>query len=116
MSVLTDKIILLAKMKAEAKKLEEGIKELQTDLLQFHHLCSDTVTPFGKLSYQTRENYEIVDKTGLVKFVGQKAYNANSTISKSGVEKAIGELGFQEVLDKNLMAIKTVSEFFVLRK
>jgi hypothetical protein len=111
-----EKLFQLASLKKEAKELESYIKELQTDLIDVEGVACDTQTPFGKLAFQTRENYEILDKTGLVKFVGQKAYNANSSISKTGVEKAIGQLGFQEVLDKHFMAVKKISEFFVLRK
>lgn len=109
------KIVYLAKLKKEAKELDTLIKDTQAELLTEGVAC-DTVTEYGKLCFQTRENYETVDKMGLVRHIGQKAYNANSTISKSGVEKAIGELGFQEALDKGFMRIKGVSEFFVLRK
>ncbi len=111
-----DKLYQLASMKKEAKELETNIKELQTDLIENEGVACDTVTPFGKLAFQIRESYETVDKVGLIKFMGQKAYNAHSTISKTGVSKAIGDLGFQETLDKNLMTIKNVSQFFVLRK
>jgi len=110
-----EKITALAQMKKEAKELDDRIKTLQTELIAEGVAC-DTVTPFGKLCFQTRENYETVDKMGLIRHIGQKAYNANSSISKSGVERAIGELGFQEALDKELMRIKAVSQFFVLRK
>lgn len=111
-----DKLFQLASLKKEAKELEANIKKLQTDLIDEEGVACDTKTPFGKLAFQTRESYETLDKIGLIKHMGQKAYNAHSTISKSGVTKAIGELGFQEVLDKKFMSVKSVSEYFVLRK
>ena len=111
-----DKLFQLASMKKEMKEMEANIKELQTDLIENEGVACDTKTPFGKLAFQIRESYGTLDKIGLIKHIGQKAYNAHSTISKTGITKAIGELGFQEVLDKEYMEVKSVSQFFVLRK
>jgi hypothetical protein len=115
-ATVKEKLNELAFMKKDLKELEATAKELQRVLIEEDGVACDFVTPNGKLAFTMRENYEVTNKTGLIKQIGQKGYNAHSTISKSGVEKAVGELGFQEVLDKELMAIKTISQFFVLRK
>lgn len=111
-----EKIAALVQLKVKAKELETKIKILQTDLIENDGVACDFVVPEGKLAFQIRENYEILDKVALIKFLGQRVYNAHSTISKTGVTKAVGDLGFREALDKNLMAVKSVSQFFVLRK
>ena len=113
---IEEKVIQLASLKTDLKKLEAVIKELQTDLIVEEGVAVDFNTPYGKLSFQTRESYKIVDKVGLIKHIGQKAYNAHSTISKTEVTKAIGDLGFQEVLDKDFMSVKNISQYFMLRK
>jgi hypothetical protein len=112
---IEEKIIELAKMKTDAKDLEKKIKALQTELIE-EGVATDFETPYGKLSFKMRESFVVADKITLIKYIGQKAYNAHSTISKTGIQKAVGELGFQEVLDKGLMRIKSVSQYFELRK
>jgi hypothetical protein len=72
-------------------------------------------TSEGKLIYSTRENFELVDKQGIIKHLGQKVYNAHSTISKTAIEKAVGQLGFRLVLDEGLMKVKSISEYFMLK-
>lgn len=113
---IEEKISKLASLKTDLKRLETQVKELQTDLIVEEGVAMDFITEFGKLSFQTRETYATLDKIGLIKRIGQKAYNAHSTISKTEITKAIGDLGFQEVLDKGFMSVKNVSQFFMLRK
>ena len=113
---IAEKIEKLAKLKMQAKTLEAEIKERQVDLISVEGVAMDFITPYGKLSFQTRESYDTKDKIGLIKHIGQKAYNAHSTISKTGIKNAIGDLGFQEILDKGFMSVKSVSEYFMLRK
>lgn len=111
-----EKLNQLAKLKKQAKALEVEIKERQVDLIENEGVACDTITPFGKLAFSVRESYEVVDKIGLIKFLGQKAYNAHSTITKTGITKAIGELGFREAVDKDLVNLKNIAQYFILRK
>lgn len=106
---------VLAENKVMLKKLEEEIKAIQEELIARGVAC-DLKTTHGKLVYSTRTNYDLVDKHGIIKHLGQKVYNAHSTISKTGIEKAVGELGFQQVLDSGFMSVKSISEYFMLKK
>lgn len=111
-----EKLEKLAALKIAMKNMDSEIKALQKVLIEDDGVACDFVTPYGKLAFKTRENYQILDKVALIKHMGQKAYNAHSTISKTGITKAIGDLGFQEVLDRNLMGVKSMSQYFELRK
>lgn len=111
---IEEKAERLAFLKMRAKWIDEEIKEIQKELLTEGVAC-DLFTPMGMLVYSTRENYELVDKQGVIKHLGQKVYNAHSTISKTAIEKAVGQLGFQEVLDSGFMKVKNISEYFMLK-
>ena len=111
---IQEKANRLAYLKTKAKAIDEESKAIQKELLEEGVAC-DLFSSMGMLVYTTRENYELVDKHGIIKHLGQKVYNAHSTISKTAIEKAVGQLGFQEVLDSGLMKIKNVSEFFMLK-
>jgi len=111
-----EKLENLAALKVAMKNMDTEIKALQKTLIEEDGVACDYITEYGKLAFKTRENFEILDKVALIKHIGQKPYNAHSTISKTAIIKAIGELGFREILDRNLMGVKSFSQFFELRK
>jgi|GEM_PF-6763647 hypothetical protein len=113
--VVEEVAVRLALLKTQERRLKEEIKEAQQELLDAGVACN-LQTKYGKLAYTVRENYATSDQAGLIKFMGQKAFNAHATISKTGVEKAIGDVGFRDALDKGLMQVKNVSEYFMLKK
>ena len=70
----------------------------------------------GTFTKQTREFYGVLDKCALVKEMTFKVYKEHSTISKTGIIKAIGEKGFNSMEEKGVVAVSSTSEFFVFKK
>ncbi len=104
----------LGKLKADLKALTGAVKLVQEELLA-EGVASDLHTKHGKLAFTVRENYKVNNQPELIKFMGQKAFNNHASITKKGVQDAIGSQGVQDAMDKNLIAIKSVSEYFTLK-
>jgi len=83
-----------AEMKLDLKLLTTQIKEVQQELLD-DGVATDIETENGKLVFTVRENYKVNNQPG--------------------VQDAIGSQGVQDAMDKNLIAIKSVSEYFTLK-
>ncbi len=103
----------IAEIKSIIKSLDNECKNIQAKVLA-HSKLKKIKTPFGILFLRTRENYECKDKDMVINYMGQKDYNENSSISKAGIIKAIGEQGFTDIWDKGGMVITSVSKYYQL--
>jgi len=113
--VLKDLFDGMADAKIGIKTLEEKYKkdeEKAWDLLKvksYEH-------PMGIFTKNTREYYGVCDKCALVKEMTFKVYKEYSTISKSGIVKAIGEKGFDKMKEQGVVGVNSTAEFFVFKQ
>lgn len=105
----------MAKCKMIMKSAEETYKELEATALELYG--SETViTECGKFFPQERENWEVSDKDRLIKEITQKEYIKHSTITKSGIVKIVGDVGFKKLEEKGIVALKSISRFFIFKR
>ncbi len=113
--VLKDLFEEMAEAKISIKTKEEKYKEMEKkawDLLKvksYEH-------PMGKFTKNIREYYGVYDKCALVKEMTFKVYKEHSTISKSGIVKAIGEKGFDKMKEQGVVGVNSTAEFFVFKQ
>ncbi len=70
----------------------------------------------GTFSRVTKENWEVVDKQGIIALMGQEDYNEYSSISKTGITKAGGDNLFKKATGKGFIAAKSKTEYFTFKK
>lgn len=105
----------MGRLKTEMKELEERYKELQEHAISEYGLDS-VQTEFGTLKLSARENWSVVDKTGIIALMGLPSYKEHSSISKTGITKGIGKKGFEQAVAKKLVSLSSVSEYYQLKK
>lgn len=105
----------MAKCKMIMKSAEETYKDLEKVALELYGVESYK-TEEGNWFPQERENWEVSDKEKLIKEITQREYIKHSTITKSGVVKIVGDVGFKKLEEKGIVALKSVSRFFMFKR
>lgn len=113
--ILKDLFDEMADNKIAMKTLEEGYKVLEKKAWKL--LKDDSYThPKGVFRKNTRTYYGVNDKCALVKEMTFKIYKEHSSISKSGIIKAIGEKGFRKMEEQGVVGVTTIAEFFTFKQ
>ena len=102
----------MAKLKIKMKKLEKQYKDLEINAInksfqKYKH-------KLGTFHPVTRENYTM-DNCAVAKEIGLKLYKQYSSISKTGIEKAVGSKGFEKLL-KNEAVMQNDSSYYYMFK
>lgn len=115
-NLVDQKLETLAILKKQAKELESQIKNLQDDLIKNDGVAQNVKTQIGLLSFTVRENYKTNNQNDLIDYVTQDSFNEYATISKTNIVKLVGKKGFEDILDKGIMAVSSVSEYFTFKE
>ncbi len=106
----------LEELKLAQTATETAYKEFEKVLLGRYPEEKKFATEGGTFSRSQRENWEVVDKCGVVSEMGIQCYKEHSTISKSGIIKGIGEKGFEKCGNKGYVVQKESSIFYKYTK
>lgn len=105
----------MAKCKIIIKSTEEHYKELEKSALELYG-DEPFRTAEGNWFPQERENWEVSDKEALIEEITQKGYIRHSSITKTGITKIVGDVGFGKLASKGIVSLKSVSKFFMFKK
>lgn len=103
----------LVRLKVRAKQIEEQIKDVQEaifaseDYPEIHQVAN-----LGMIKLTRRQNYKIPSNGLLIQEVGQTTFNERAKMSASEVKKAVGETGFEALLDKGVILEGKASEYY----
>ena len=106
----------LAEIKSIIKSLDDEAKFIQSKILDSDFKRPFVDTEYGVLTLRIRENWKVVDKPKLIKEMGQKEYNSNSTISKTGIKNSIGTKGLAKMEGEGVLELAYTSTYYQLGK
>lgn len=104
----------MVELKTLMKTLEEDYEQVSSKAWDLMKTKKQTIDA-GTFTKSSREYWEVKDKCALVKEMTFKVYKENSTISKSGIVKGIGEKGFEKMKDADVVGVKSVANFFIFK-
>lgn len=106
----------VAEIKSIIKGLDDESKIIQAELLALDVVAEKIKTSYGTLSLRSRENWKITDIEAVIDYMGQADYNQYSTISKTGIVKAVGNQGFSDIQEDGGAELTSVSSYYQLGK
>lgn len=105
----------LVRLKVRAKQIEEQAKEVQEAIFASEDYPNEhMVQNLGMIRLSRRQNYSIPTNAGLIKEVGQTTFNERAKMSPSEVKKAVGEKGFEVLLEKGVVLEGKLSEYYTV--
>lgn len=110
------KIERLAEIKSVMKGLETEAKKLQTEILAEPDSAQNFETKHGTLVHSERSTYDSIDNEEFINKIGIDSFRQAATVTVSGVKKAFGIVGVNELDAHGLLTVKSVSEYYSLRK
>lgn len=105
----------LAEIKSINKTLGAEASLIQEKILDSPHKMDKVDTSYGELSLRSRERWKVNDKDDLIIEMGQEEYNEYSTISKTGIVKAVGKKGLKQYEEYGIMELGSVTEYYQLK-
>ncbi len=110
------KLERLLAIKVQIKALDTEAKELQKMIFDFDNLPKLFIGDEGCLSLSTRENWAITDNAIVAELVSPRAFIDYATISRTGIVKAGGETAVALLKEMGALYLKSVSQYYTLRK
>lgn len=87
----------MGKLKVKLKKLESAYKDLEKYVILTHF--KKTINRYGTFSPIERKSYTM-DNCSIAKAMGMAEFKKQSKISKTGIEKGIGNKGFKKLVQE----------------
>jgi hypothetical protein len=104
-------------LKIQKEEIEAELEELQKEILSWPDRPEKIqVDPYGILSFRSRENWKVMDISGVFSKIGKDSFLGICSVPVGKLKKVVGDIGFGKLEKLGMVEKGENTEYYNLKR